>query len=241
MIGRFVAWHRRQQFEPGPLGWLVNPFYFARKGLRDALAGMLPELRGEVLDVGCGTKPYRDLVPATRYVGLDYDSPLRRETGAADVFYDGGRFPLADAAFDGALCTQVLEHVFTPEEFLGEIRRVLRPGGVLVLTVPFIWDEHEQPHDFGRYSSFGLRALLERAGFEVLRLEKTPTDARALAQLAAGWIYKLVVARNRWLNLATQVVFIAPITVLGAVAAAVLPRNADFYLDNVVLARRVAP
>jgi SAM-dependent methyltransferase len=238
MIHRLESWHRRQQFNPGPLGWLVNPFYFARRGLRDALSGVLPELRGELLDVGCGTKPYRELVPATRYVGLDYDSPVRRETGAADVFYAGGRFPLADASFDAVLCTQVLEHVFTPDEFLGEIRRVLRPGGSLVLTVPFIWDEHEQPHDFGRYSSFGLRALLEKSGFEVLRLEKTPTDARALAQLVAGWVYKLVVARNRWVNLGAQLVFIAPITVAGALAAAVLPRNADFYLDNVVLARK---
>jgi SAM-dependent methyltransferase len=237
-LSSWTGWHRRQQFDPGALGWLVNPFYFARRGLRDALARVLPELRGEVLDVGCGTKPYRELVSATRYVGLDRDSPLRRETGAADVFYDGRKFPLPDEAFDGALCTQVLEHVFTPEEFLGEIRRVLRPGGVVVLTVPFIWDEHEQPHDFGRYSSFGLRALLERSGFEVVRLEKTPTDARALAQLAAGWVYKLVAARNRWANLAAQIVFIAPITVLGALAAAVLPRNPDFYLDNVVLAKK---
>lgn len=238
MIHCLVNWHRRQQFNPGTLGWLVNPFYFARRGLREALAEVLPGLKGEVLDVGCGTKPYRDLVTASRYTGLDYDSPLRRETGAADVFYEGGRFPFSDEDFDGVLCTQVLEHVFTPEDFLGEIRRVLRPGGTLVLTVPFVWDEHEQPHDFGRYSSFGLRALLERTGFEVVRLRKTPTDARAIAQITAGWVYKLVAARNRWVNLLMQVIFIAPITILGGLAARLLPNNPDFYLDNVVVAKR---
>ena len=238
MMRRLKAWRRRQEFAPGVLGWLVNPYYFARRGLHEALLGLLPELRGEVLDVGCGTKPYETLVPAARYVGLDYDLPDIRAAGVADLLYDGGRFPIADASFDGVLCTQVLEHVFTPEDFLREIARVLRPGGVLVLTVPFVWDEHSQPHDFGRYSSFGLRALLARTGFEVASLEKTPADARAVAQIVAGWVYKLVIKRNRWLKLSVQVLILAPISFAGIVAAAVLPRNEDFYLDNVVLARR---
>jgi SAM-dependent methyltransferase len=234
------AWRDRQHFDPGALGWLVNPFYIARRGLRDALTGLLPELRGEVLDVGCGTKPYRALVPATSYTGLDYDTPARRAAGFADVFYDGGQFPFADASFDGVLCTQVLEHVFNPDEFLREIARVSRSGGVLALTVPFVWDEHEQPYDFGRYSSFGLRALLERTGFEVVRLEKTPTDARAVAQIVAGWVFKLATRRGRRFQQAVQLAIIAPISGLGLLAAAVLPGNEDFYLDNVVLARRKA-
>lgn len=235
---RFRIWLNRQHFDPGALGWLVNPFYIARRGLRDALMGLLPELRGAVLDVGCGTKPYRALVSATSYTGLDYDTPSRRAAGHADVFYDGGRFPLAAQSFDGVLCTQVLEHVFNPEEFLREIARVSRPDGVLVLTVPFVWDEHEQPYDFGRYSSFGLRALLERTGFAVERLEKTPTDARAVAQIVAGWIYKLAARRGIRFQQVIQVAIIAPISGLGLAAAAVLPTNGDFYLDNVVLARR---
>ncbi len=238
---RLRAWYSKQHFEPGPLGWVVAPFYFARNGLHAALVRLLPNLRGEILDVGCGTKPYRALVPANRYVGLDYDTPARRAAGFADVFYAGSRFPLRDGEFDGVLCTQVLEHVFTPDAFLNEINRVLRPGGVLVLTVPFIWDEHEQPYDFGRYSSFGLRAVLERTGFEVISLEKTPTDARAVAQIVAGWVYKLVCARGRWVNLATQLLVIAPISFLGILMAIILPRNDDFYLDNVVLARKASP
>lgn len=241
MMRPLKKWYQRQQFEPGGMGWLVNPFYLARRGLRQKMGELLPNLQGEVLDVGCGTKPYRALVPATRYVGLDYDTPMRRADGHADVYYDGGKFPLPDAAFDGVLCTQVLEHVFNPQEFLGEIHRVLRPGGVMVLAVPFVWDEHEQPYDFGRYSSFGLRSLFERSGFEVLRFEKTPTDARAVAQIAAGWIYKATSVGNRWARLGAQLAFIAPLSLVGELAAAVLPRNEDFYLDNIVLVRRPLP
>jgi len=238
MIGTFKVWYHQQLFDPGPLGWMVNPFYLARRGLHRSLIGLLSELRGGVLDVGCGRMPYRRFVRAERYTGLDYDTPARRADGLADVLYDGGRFPFPDAEFDGALCTQVLEHVFTPEQFLGEIHRVLRPGGALVLTVPFIWDEHEQPYDFGRYSSFGLKTLLERNGFEVLNFEKASADAGAIAQICAGWVYKLVARRGKVLRSLIQLLIIAPINLVGLLAAVILPRNLDFYLDNVVLARR---
>src|SRR5262245_35658910 len=117
----------REQYEPTLLGLLINPFYFARRGLLQELRPLFSELNGDVLDVGCGSKPYRSLVPARNYVGLDIDSPFTRQVGKADLFYDGGVFPVADASFDAVLCSQVLEHVFNPEIFLGEIRRVLRP------------------------------------------------------------------------------------------------------------------
>lgn len=231
---------QKEQFEPGALGLFVNPFFFARRGLDRELRELLPRLSGEVVDVGCGRKPYRARVPATRYVGVDVDTPVTRELAAADVFYDGRTLPFADASFDGVLCSQVLEHVFQPEAFLQEIARVLRPGGQLVLTVPFAWDEHEQPHDFARYSSFGLRALLERNGFEVVQQRKSVADARAVAQLASAWVFKVTRSRVRLLNLLAQLALIAPVNVAGAIAGAVLPRNEDFYLDNVVLARRRA-
>ena len=229
-------WH--EQYHPGALGLLINPFYFARRGLLAGLRPYFSELSGEVLDVGCGSKPYRALVPAIRYTGLDVDNPFTRKVGTADVFYDGGTFPFPDASFDAVFCSQVLEHVFNPESFLSEIRRVLRPEGKLLLTVPFAWDEHEQPNDYARYSSFGLVALLDRAGFEVLIHNKTVDNASAVAQIASAWLFKALRTNNKWLNLFSQLVFIAPTNVAGLVAGAILPRNPDFFLDNVVFAKR---
>ena len=66
------------------------------------------------------------------------------------------------------LCNQVLEHVFNPDEFLLKINRVLKNDGKLLLTVPFVWDEHEQPFDYARYSSFGLKALIEKMVLKLL-------------------------------------------------------------------------
>jgi SAM-dependent methyltransferase len=216
----------------------INPFYFARRELLHKLRPLLAELSGEVLDVGCGRKPYRAFVSAERYVGLDIDSPVTRALGTADVLYDGRRFPFPDASFDGVLCSQVFEHVFTPEEFLSEIRRVLRPGGRLVLTVPFVWDEHEQPHDFARYSSFGLRALLERNGFTVESHRRSLADSRILFQLATAYVYKVTLTPSKWLRLLVQLVLIAPITLTGVILGCILPGNPDLYLDNIVAARR---
>jgi SAM-dependent methyltransferase len=236
--GRLRQRWEREQFEPTGLGLLVNPFYFARRGLVDALARVLAAVDDEVLDVGCGRKPYQKFTRAHRYVGVDIDTPATRALAAADVFYDGRRLPFPDASFDTVICSQVLEHVFEPDAFVRELARVLRPGGRLVLSVPFVWDEHEQPQDYARYSSFGLRALLERAGFTLVELRKVTAGPRALAQLGSGWLFKVTHTSNKFLRLAAQLALIAPVNFAGAVLGAALPAGEDFYLDNVVVARK---
>lgn len=237
---RFRRWWWRQQFTPNGWGLLVNPYYFARRGLYLGLAEFFPSLHGRVLDVGCGRKPYRHLVPVGEYVGLELDTLELRDLGAADLYYSGGSFPVPDASFDAVICSQVLEHIFTPMDFLEEIRRVLRPGGSLLLTTPFAWDEHSQPDDFGRYSSFGLVHLLRNSGFEMISQRKTCADGRTLVQLGTGYLYKILRSRHRSLNLLVQLLVLAPLNIAGGVLAWLLPANPDLYLDNVVLVRKTA-
>lgn len=233
------SWWQRQDFEPGKLGWLVNPFYFARRGLLLELKEFLPRLTGEVLDVGCGRKPYRAYIPATRYVGMEIETPDDAASARfADVTYDGRTFPFSDESFDAVFCSQVFEHVFRPGQFLAEIHRVLRPGGKLLLTAPFVWDEHEQPRDFARYSSFGLRAVLEDAGFEVVASRKTMADSRALFQLGNAYLFKLTRTQRRSINFLTTILLMAPVNLAGIVVGGLLPQNPDLYLDNIILARR---
>lgn len=226
------------QFRPGLAGLLLNPFYFSRASLYDALERTLASLKGDLLDVGCGRSPYRSLMPNVHYVGVDIDTPASRKYSEADFFYDGAVLPFEPASFDHILCSQVLEHVFTADDFLKEMHRVLRPGGTLALAVPFVWDEHEQPYDFGRYSSFGLKALLVRNGFEVMEQRKTLADFRAVVQLTSLWIYKSTRTRSRMVNLFIQLIVIAPLNAGGWIVSLLLPSNADFYIDNVVLAKK---
>lgn len=226
------------QYKPGWVGLFVNPFFLARRALWMAISRASGSLQGRLLDVGCGSMPYRELFQVAGYIGLDIDSETARQRGMADVFYDGTRFPFGDGEFQAVLCNQVLEHVFHPDEFVREIHRVLAPGGRLLLTVPFVWDEHEQPFDFARYSSFGLQALLARSGFQVLEQHKLLDDFSVLVQLTIAYFFKVSRSRSRLLNLLVSLVFFAPLTLLGLLLGAVLPRNPDLFLDQLVLAEK---
>lgn len=240
MKAALAAYYRAQQFDPGFAGLLVNPFFLARRRLWSCMRSLAGELRGRLLDVGCGTKPYRSLFTVNEYVGLDIDSETTRRRAIADVLYDGTRFPFDDARFEAVLCNQVLEHVFNPDAFVEEMRRVLVPGGRLLLTVPFAWDEHEQPWDYARYSSFGLRALLEKHNFKVLRHEKLLDDVSVLFQLLNAYVFK--VTRTRWpiVNVLLVPLLMAPVSALGWLAGRLLPRNPDLYLDQVIVAERAS-
>jgi SAM-dependent methyltransferase len=231
--------YRGQLARPGLPALFFNPFYFARRGLYLAMREFAGDVTGRVLDVGCGSRPYEALFAASAYVGLEIDTPENRATKRADLYYDGGAFPVASASFDTVLCNQVLEHVFTPAKFLGEVRRVLKPGGRLLLSVPFAWDEHEQPVDYARYASFGLTALLREEGFEILQHRKTMADVRAVCQIANAYLYKVTATGSRIANLAAALVLMAPVNLAGSLLRWVTPRNPDFYLDNVVLARKM--
>ena len=233
-------YYQHQQFNPGFIGFFINPFFHARKELFRSIAGFAAEFEGQVLDVGCGSKPYLRLFAVKNYIGLEIDTPENRSYKRADYFYDGEVFPFSNQSFDGIVCNQVLEHVFTPDTFLSEIRRVLKLGGKMLLTVPFVWDEHEQPWDYARYSSFGLKRLLEYNGFELIEQHKTNADVRVLFQLVNAYLYKVLWTRRPILNLLICAVTMAPFNILGALLYRLLPANPDLYLDQVVLARKVS-
>ena len=241
MIAGLRRYLHRQQFNPGLLGAFFNPFFLARRVLWREIEAASRNLSGDLLDVGCGTKPYRQLFGTHAvYVGLDIDSPASRERGIADALYDGGRFPFESGRFQAILCNQVLEHVFTPHDFLEETRRVLSTGGRLLLTVPFVWDEHEQPYDFARYSSFGLKSLLEQHGFRIVQHRKLLADASVLFQLAIAYLFKVTHTRHGAVNrLVTALVF-GPLSLVGLLAGKLLPNNDDLFLDQLVVAEKLS-
>ncbi|HMJ09882.1 MAG TPA: class I SAM-dependent methyltransferase [Polyangiaceae bacterium] len=142
-----------------------------------ALKRVAPQAHGRLIDVGCGHKPYVDIFTpyVDEYIGVEREDTFAHTNaqvqGEADVIYDGERLPFPDASFDTALNVQVLEHTPAPLELLTEIARVLKPGGLLILMAPFSFRLHEEPHDYFRYSPYGLRHLCERAGLDMCSVE----------------------------------------------------------------------
>ena len=228
-----------EQVHPTLLGLFINPFYFARRGLLENIADLAGHVTGKVVDVGCGQKPYEWLFISSQYVGLEVDNEENRKNKKADFFYDGTVFPFREEEYDSMVLIQVFEHVFNPDSFLREVNRVLKVGGVLLMSVPFVWDEHEQPHDYARYSSFGLCSLLQSHGFEVVEHRKSVNDIRVVFQILNAYIYKITITKNTYLNLIITLLLIAPFNILGELLSKLLPKNNDLYLDNVVLAKKV--
>jgi SAM-dependent methyltransferase len=124
-----------------------------------------------VLDAGSGRAPYRDLFAHARYETADFVAVKGKKYAEQDYVCDLAAIPVEDARFDHVLLTQVLEHIPEPPTVLAELHRVLKPGGMLWLTAPLFYAEHEKPYDYFRYTQFGLRHLLEGAGFAVEEID----------------------------------------------------------------------
>lgn len=140
----------------------------------ELLARVAPQAHGRLLDVGCGDRPYEHLFTpyVTEYLGIEHEASFSATSAShakrgPDMLYDGRRLPFEDRSFDTVLSVQVLEHTPHPAALVAEMARVLKDNGVLLLSAPFQFRLHEQPHDYYRYSPHGLRVLCEAAGLEV--------------------------------------------------------------------------
>lgn len=227
-------------FSSSWLGIFINPYWICRRELALALEKLAPRLSGTVLDFGAGSQPYRPLLKnCSSYISLEYDTPQNRERKVADIFYDGQSIPVEANSYDGILSTQTLEHVPNPDIIVAEWARVLKNGGMLLITMPFMWPEHEMPYDFQRYSSGGLRLLLEKSGFEIVEQHRLLSDCRAPAQLFLALIFDsiLVKCRPKVLRLFLIPLLCTPISIFASALAAISPKNPNTYLDNLVLAR----
>lgn len=153
----------------------------------DSLLHFSRYVRGDLVDLGFGSASHRvwheERVDTATLV--DWPSSFH-DTLHVDVLADiNNPLPLDDASADTVLMTSVLEHLHSPATALAEARRILRPGGTLLLQVPFLYRVHEEPHDYFRYTRYGLRALLEQSGLRVVAGEAYGNLVAVLVDLAA--------------------------------------------------------
>jgi SAM-dependent methyltransferase len=223
-----------------------NAYYFIRKGLHEKISQYSKELDGRLLDFGCGTKPYQSLFTnATEYIGVDYEGEGHdHKDEPVDIFYDGINLPFEDAKFDSVFSSEVFEHLFFLPRNLAEIHRVLKPGGKLLITVPFAWPEHEIPIDYARYTRFALADMLFEKGFEIISIDKSGHYVQALHQLFMDYLQNVWVNRVAFLSkhwTFRKLVFKAIIPMLNflfRLTEPLWPRSDRFYLNTIVLASK---
>ncbi|HWT11288.1 MAG TPA: class I SAM-dependent methyltransferase [Allosphingosinicella sp.] len=133
-----------------------------------------------VLDAAAGAQPYRDLFGHACYESADFEM-VKKEYAQTTYVCDLRSIPVEDGRFDFIIFNQALEHMPEPGAVLAELNRVMKPGGRMITTAPFFYEEHEQPYDFYRYTQYGHRHLFSQAGFAVERLEWLEGYTGALA------------------------------------------------------------
>lgn len=167
--------------------------YIVRTSIKRAIDENLFFLEGALLDIGCGQMPYKNYIlhhsAITSYTGVDIESSFGyHEQVKPDYFWDGVKLPFEDDQYDCALSTEVLEHVPRPLEFMAEACRVLKPGGLLFFTTPFLWPLHDAPYDEWRLTPFSLERLLKEAGFKEIELKALGGWHASMAQMLGLWI-----------------------------------------------------
>jgi SAM-dependent methyltransferase len=253
-----VAEQSDEYWQPPPFARLDGPasraitsarrlFDVQASSIWNDLAGELRTVRGTLLDVGCGAQPYRTLVPAgVKYTGIDTaDAKDRFGYDIPDTtYFTGDRWPVEDAAADTVLCTETLEHVLDPLGFLAEAKRSLRPGGRLILTVPFAARWHYVPFDYWRFTPSGLKHLLKQSGFTEVEVYRRGNALTVACYKVIALILPLLMPRKegplRMLALRAGGLVLSPVLAASvAVARLSLRRDGgDDCLGYTALARR---
>jgi SAM-dependent methyltransferase len=221
---------------PRPLRRHVLYFEEAIQDAVAALARALPA-GARVLDAGAGEGQYAPYFAKQRYYGVDLAVGDRAwNYTRLDAIADLTALPFRAATFDAALLIVTIEHLREPACALAELGRTLAPGGKLLVAAPHEWETHQAPHDYFRYTRYGLAYLLEKAGFEIAELRVAGGYFRLLARRLLNGL-QFFTSGIRWLGFIPAAVLVIP-------PALILPfldfldRDRNFTLGYIGTARK---
>ncbi len=198
----------------------------------DEFAAALPE-GARVLDAGAGEARHAARFPKQRYYGVDLAvGDEQWDYRKLDAVANLDSLPFPSAAFDACLNVVTLEHLREPARAVAEMTRTLRPGGRLLLIVPQDWEVHQAPHDYFRYTRYGIRHLLETAGFGEIHVFAVGGYFRLMSRRLLNGLQFF---RGAWFPLAALLV-VPPALLLPAFDR--LDHSRDFTLGYICTARK---
>lgn len=165
---------------------------------------------GRVLDIGAGGSNYHKFFP--NRVTLDVD-----EARKPDIVGDAQKLPFEDGSFEMILCTEVLEHIPEPVLAISEMNRVLKSGGLLILSTRFVFPIHDAPGDYWRFTKYGLLKLFK--DWEILELVAEARSFKTLAILIQRMMFQI----NFKANKLVKIVFLLFISIISRL---------DFLIKN---------
>jgi len=207
--------------------------------IEDAVAGLARRLPPgvRVLDAGAGENKYQHHFAQQRYCGVDLAvGDAAWNYSRLDAIADLAALPFREATFGAALNIVTLEHLAEPARALAEIGRVLARGALFLVAAPQDWETHQAPHDYYRYTRYGLRLLLEQAGFEVVEMRAHGGYFRLLARRLLNGL-QFFAGGIRWLGfLPAALLVVPPALILPFLDG--LDRDRNFTLGHICLARK---
>jgi ubiquinone/menaquinone biosynthesis C-methylase UbiE len=221
---------------------MYQDIYIIRNGLYNAIKNNACIFKGKMLDFGCGSKPYRYLFSnIVEYIGLDYHNEGHpHDCEEIDVYYDGITIPFNDNSFDCILSSEVFEHIFNINEVLDELSRVLKKDGVILITCPFVWNLHEIPNDYARYTPYALIDIFEKKGFEIIKNERIGNYITTLGQLKIIYFTNNILPKLGILNnIYIKAIIVLYYNIVINLKSRILPSKNDFYLSNLLIAKKM--
>ncbi len=179
-----------------PEVYITNVFYLNWQQLKASIIKSLPYIKGICLDIGSGNSPYKKYIvgPADKYIAVDNENTNKymfKNANEKFINADIKKLPFDDGFADTILLTQVLEHIDEPFIAIAEISRVLKKDGILILSVPFMFQAHGMPYDYFRFSEYASRKILSDNNFETLEFHYQGYFGTAIISMINGFIWTI--------------------------------------------------
>lgn len=176
------------------LRFYLSPYFIAKYYILKDIKNTLDSynFQGILLDLGCGAKPYKSLFKnITEYVGIDFKNYSINKDFAGgipesyftDDYLDTLILPYGNESFDNVVAFQVLEHHKNPAKMISEVVRIVKPGGYILMTVPFLGGIHEEPNDYQRFTRYGLVELFNGKNCEIIKIKEQGSIFSTIAML----------------------------------------------------------